>query len=105
MLRSLADQLEKAKSVREGTIAFHFTDGTSAALQCAPGEVKVVEIAAIAETSPVIEIIGDRKKIQDVAEGKKDARRQYVAGGLRVRGDLRYFSDVALELGILTEPL
>jgi hypothetical protein len=28
-----------------------------------------------------------------------------MVGGLRIRGDLRYFSDLAVELGILETPL
>jgi len=31
--------------------------------------------------------------------------KHFLAGGFRVRGDLRYFSDLAMEIGILENPL
>ncbi len=36
---------------------------------------------------------------------QKDAVREFLAGGLRVRGDLRYLSDLGMELGFLHRPL
>ena len=46
-----------------------------------------------------------QKRINAILAGTKDARKEFLAGGFRVRGDLRYLSNVALELGILKEPL
>jgi hypothetical protein len=52
-----------------------------------------------------LEVIGDADRIQAILAGEKDGRMQFLAGGFRVRGDLRYLSDIALELGLIKEPL
>ena len=54
--------------------------------------------------APLIEVFGDRKRIQAIIDGEKDPRAQFLAGGLRVRGDLRYLSDLAVDIGLLDEP-
>jgi hypothetical protein len=96
--------MKDMEALREGTIALHFREGGSAYLHCTRGAVQITE-GAPAEYPPVIEVFGDRKRIQAILEGKKDARMQFLAGGLRLRGDLAYFSDLAVEMGILQEPL
>jgi hypothetical protein len=57
------------------------------------------------EREPVLEIHADAETVQRILDGEKDAAKQFFAGGIRVRGDLRYLSDVALELGLLEQPL
>jgi hypothetical protein len=49
--------------------------------------------------------MGDANTVRAILDGDRDAREQFLAGGLRVQGDLRYLSDLALELGVLKEPL
>jgi putative sterol carrier protein len=78
-------------------------DGGDYIVDCSQGGRIEKEYSSIRQ--PTIEIIGDAKRIKAIFEGKKDARKQFLAGGIRVRGDLRYLSDMLLELGILTEPL
>jgi hypothetical protein len=50
-------------------------------------------------------VIGDAGAVQDILDGRVDARERFLAGGIRVRGDLRYLSDLGLELGLLKQPL
>jgi hypothetical protein len=50
-------------------------------------------------------VIGDARRIRGILEGEKDATRQFLAGGFRIRGDLQYASDLALELGYIEQPL
>jgi hypothetical protein len=52
-----------------------------------------------------LEIRGDAETVQAIIDGEKDAAKEFFAGGIRVRGDLRYLSDVMLELGLLERPL
>jgi hypothetical protein len=103
-LGPVAERLKDIETLREGTIALHFHDGGSAYLHCTRGAVQIVE-GAPAGHSPLIEVFGDQKRIQAILEGEKDARTQFLAGGLRLRGDLGYFSELAVEMGILQEPL
>jgi hypothetical protein len=103
-LRPIAERLNDMDSLREGTIVLHFPEGESAYLHCKRGAVEIAE-GAPTEYPPLIEVFGDRKRIQAILEGEKDARMQFLAGGLRLRGDLGYFSELAVEMGILREPL
>ena len=68
---------------------------------------KHVEVSETVEVpaQPLIEVIGDAEAVQAVLDRKVNAREQFLAGGIRVRGDLRYLSDVALEMGLLKHPL
>ena len=52
-----------------------------------------------------IELIGEARRIRSLLEGKKDARVHFLAGGFRVRGDIRYISDLAMALNLLKQPL
>jgi hypothetical protein len=105
VLGNAAKRLGTAKALRGGHILLHLkgTGGGVYHLDCSAGPPKVVKGAPRA--APTIEVIGDAKRILAIIEGKKDGRRQFLAGGIRVRGDLRYLSDLALELGIIKEPL
>ncbi|MET3721823.1 hypothetical protein [Arthrobacter sp. UYEF21] len=52
-----------------------------------------------------VEILGDGKVLAAILRGDQDARESFLAGGIRVRGDLRYFSDLAVAARILPTPL
>jgi len=74
-------------------------------LDCAEKGARLVKDAPRPDASPTIEIIGNARNISGVLTGQKDALKHFLAGGFRVRGDLRYLSDLALEMGILENPL
>lgn len=52
-----------------------------------------------------VEILGDGQVLAAILRGDQDARDAFLAGGIRVRGDLRYFSDLAVAARILPTPL
>ena len=54
---------------------------------------------------PLFEVMGEAALVQDILEGRKDALAEFASGSLRIRGDLNYFSELAVELGILKSPL
>jgi hypothetical protein len=95
--------------MKPGDIVFRLSGpggGSSYRVECGEGQVRVAETTVTgADTTPLIEVIGDARSIQAVLAGEKDARMQFLAGGFRVRGDLRYLSDIALELGLIKEPI
>lgn len=105
-LKQVSGKLAGCKALRQSTILVHAT-GTGGGDFCLRATDKGVELVsgAAMETPPSIEIIGDVRRIQSVLAGTKDARALFLAGAFRLRGDLRYFSDLALELGIIKEPL
>jgi hypothetical protein len=107
-LGRLAERLHTAESARSGVIVFRLTGdgGGTYALERAPSEVRLQESAAEgAETPPLIEVMGDAETISAIIDGEKDAQKQFLTGRIRLRGDLRYLSDLAVELGILKTPL
>jgi hypothetical protein len=107
-LGGLAKKLQGSEELREGTVVlrlggpaggdYHFeSDGQ---------EVRLVDAAEAAlDREPLLEILGEAETIRSIIDGEKDAAKQFFAGGIRVRGDLRYLSDVAIKLGLLDQPL
>jgi hypothetical protein len=107
-IESIADRLVATQVVRSGEVHFRLTgDGAGDyRLVCAPHAAQVVKAEGIAPgATPLVEVMGDADTVRAILAGELDAREEFLRGGLRVRGDLRYLSNAALELGILTEPL
>lgn len=103
-----AKKLAKSAVTRKGQIVLHLSGagGGDYCLDCAPGKAQVAAGAAgLAQGTPLIEVTGSASVIRAILDGKKDPLKQYAAGGLTIRGDLGYFSDLALELGIIDNPL
>lgn len=105
VLGDVGKKLSKSERLRAGTIAFRLSGagGGNFCVTCAPGSTKVTEGAAAGPHT--IEVMGPASQIQAILEGEKDARKQFLAGGIRIRGDIRYLSDLAIELGIIDEPI
>ena len=105
-LQRIARKLADCKALRKGLILVRATgpSGGDYCLESSDAGVRLVK-GVTTEIPPAIEIIGDAGLMRGVLAGLKDARTHFLAGGFRIRGDLRYFSDLALELGILKEPL
>jgi hypothetical protein len=107
-LERMSEQFAKSRSMKRGDIVFRLsgTGGGNYLVECGEGRARVAETAAAGvDRTPLVEVIGDARTVHAVLAGEKDARRQFLAGGFRVRGDLRYLSDIALELGLINEPL
>ncbi|WP_158887093.1 hypothetical protein [Amycolatopsis anabasis] len=102
----LAARIADARSARPGEIVLRLTGEGGGTYQLSTGgkEVQVAETAGV-DAQPLIEVLGDARAVQSVLDGKVDAREQFLNGGIRVRGDLRHLSDLALELGLLKHPL
>lgn len=107
-LDGLAARLKDSRRVRKGNVLLRLggPEAGDYVLECTDGGVRINEGAGAGiDSSPVLEVMGDSNTIRAIIDGEKDAVRQFYAGGIRIRGDLRYFSDLALELGILKQPL
>jgi hypothetical protein len=104
-LKSFAVRLNKSKVFRKDPMVFKLsgTSGGEYFLDCSAGTVRVAKGRPSGRVP--VELTGDAQRIIAILEGRKDARKQFLAGGFRVRGDLHYISDLAMELGILKEPL
>ncbi|MEU2032604.1 SCP2 sterol-binding domain-containing protein [Nocardia amamiensis] len=107
-LTSLARRLQEEASVAPGDCAvFHLTGpgGGSYCLEHAEGEVRIADPHRLGPAAPQVEVIGEAAVVCAILNGERDARRQFFKGGLRVRGNLRYLSDRAMEVGVLKNPL
>jgi len=103
-LAKLARRMLSSRIVKKSSIVIHATGagGGDYYLACSPGAVKLTKTAALPAT---VEVTVTAKQLPQVLAGERDPRKLFFAGGLRVRGDLRYLSDLAMELGILKEPI
>lgn len=107
-LGRLAERLQETGMMREGTVVLHLSGspGGDYHLETRGRKVQVVEAAdAPLDREVALEIRGDAETVQAIIDGEKDAAKEFFAGGIRVRGDLRYLSDVMVELGLLERPL
>lgn len=101
-------RLQSSKALRDGAIAINATGSVTARYRLASegGRVEASEVTDQSDVMPpVIEVIGDAGTLSAIMDGKADAREEYLAGRLRVQGDLRYLSDLAVEIGYLEDPL
>jgi hypothetical protein len=104
-MHHFAARLSATKLLRDGHIVLRMTGETGGnyCLHCAGGRVTLSH--DVPPGNHHVELIGDAKQLRPILEGKKDARRHFLAGAFRVRGDIRYISDLAMELGILEQPI
>lgn len=105
-LRDLAARIERAHSARQGEIVLRLSGRGAGTfrVRSAGGRAEVME-SLDAPGQPLIEVLGDAETVRKVLDGTLDARTQFLQGGLRVRGDLQYLSDLAMELGLIKQPL
>ncbi len=104
-LDGLAKRLAGCKSLRSGSIAFLMPDrsGGEYRIDCQPGSARVTDGAS--QRTHHVEVIGSSAKVRALISGDRDPVKVFLSGGVRLRGDLRYASDLALELGLIEEPL
>jgi predicted lipid carrier protein YhbT len=103
-LKKLVARMTGCRALRKSSILIRTVDGGGRAyyLDCSP---ESVTVASAPLAPPTIEIIGNVRNLESLLLGRKDPRKLFFAGALRVRGDLRYLSNLAVELGILKQPL
>ena len=89
-LGGFAKRLGKARTLRKGSIVFRLTGDTDGeyCLDCSTEDARLAK--GMPQSAALIEVMGDARRIQAILEGKKDGRIQFLVGGIRVRGDLRY---------------
>lgn len=104
-LDGFAGNLAGCKALRSGSIAFVMPgkDGGEYRVECQAGSARV-ETGGL-ERAHQIEVLGSPDKVKALISGDHDAVTLFLSGGLRLRGDLRYASDLARELGIIQEAL
>ena len=105
-VESVATKLHRDRRLRPGAIVFRAADGEAPVFTLRSSDTSFeVQTAAAVDPSPLIEVIGDLRRIGAIVRGEKDGRLQFFAGGIRVRGDIQYLSELGMQLGFLKKPL
>jgi putative sterol carrier protein len=104
-LQALAERLHKNRRMRKGHVIFRLSAGDNLHLDCDETSVSMRDGMPQRADRPRAELIGNGRVLKAILEGKNDPRARFLAGGFRVRGDLRYLSEVAMELGLLDRPI
>jgi hypothetical protein len=99
-VKTTARELHREGILRPGVIVFRAPDSE------ATFAVRVDETGVQLEFGgdygePLLEVRGNPRRIQAIQRGKKDARKQFFAGGIRVRGDMHYLNELGMRLGFL----
>ncbi len=103
-LEEVAPRLLKDRALRPGAIVFRDVRDDAAVFALRTSGERA-EIAAGTDSDPLLEITGDPRRLRAIIEGRKDAREQFFAGGISIRGDMHYLSELGLALGFLKTPL
>jgi len=105
--KAAADRLHRDRVLQPGTIVLHSgSEAGGFVLRSSDGgvELRPLEPGDDRESAR-IEVICDPQRLASIIAGKKDARMQFFAGGIRVRGDMAYLSEIGMRLGFLDRPL
>lgn len=102
-LEAFGQRLTQTRNHRYGAILLHLT-GEEAGDWCidCSGEAMSV-FQGKGEADPVVEVTGNAKRIVAILEGRKEARKAFVAGGIRVRGDIPYLEALGREMGFIRD--
>jgi hypothetical protein len=103
-VESAATRLHRDRGLRPGAIVFRTAEGEAPLFTLRATETSF-QLDTTAEAAPLLEVIGDPRRIRAIVRGEKDARLQFFAGGIRVRGDMNYLSELGMQLGFLKKPI
>ncbi len=108
-LTQLSKKLGGCTSFQSGDIMLHLSGdaGGEYSISCVGNKATIAKkMQGSADRKPLFEVWGDANVIRAILDGEKDAVKQFLGGkNMRIRGNLRRFSDIAVELGILKNPL
>jgi len=99
-LGNLTQKLTGAVRAKPGSIVIHATDAAeSYFLEGTSGSLSLTGAERAGEA--IVRVSGPSRTLKAILDGKKDAARAFVAGGLMVRGDLEYLEALLKDAGML----
>lgn len=107
-LDRLGERMDKCRALKPGDIDLHLSGKSGGEYRISSGKGKTTITTAAgrgAGREPLFEVWGDADTIRAIIDGEKDPVKQFLAGNMRVRGNMRYLSEVGVELEILEKPL
>ena len=102
-VEALASSLSQWSGLKHGSILFVAPDGPSLHLVCERSGVRIAD--GPPQGRVLLRVTGPADRVAAIVRGKADPQREYLAGGLFVRGDLFYLSELLLERGLIKRPL
>ena len=97
-------KLEGARARRIGTILIRLVGEAGGDLYVHSGAAGCTVSREPGSAPPLIEVFGDAEQIRAVLDGSREGLAQFYRGGIRVRGDLHYLSELAHDMGLIREP-
>ena len=89
-VEAIARRLHRDRLLQPGAIVFRVAEGDSPAFALRVSETGVRIEPGGDHADARLEVMGDPRRIEAIVRGRKDARMQFFAGGIRVRGDMHY---------------
>ena len=104
-LQEQVKRFGKTKALKKGSIVLRLTGagGGDFYLDFSKKYARLSKV--LPQSNPTLEVLGDVSKIRAILEGKMNARKEYLTGGIRVRGDFDRALDLAVELGMIRRRL
>jgi hypothetical protein len=103
-LKEFSAKFERAQTRRPGSILLRLTGKNGGQFYLYSTATGCRVSREPAEESPHVQVSGPADRILAILSGRKEGRSQFIAGGIRVRGDLDYLSALAHEMGLIKEP-
>ena len=102
-LTAVSRKLSDSTQLKPGSILIRFTDsGEENSIEMTGREARVIRAAPA--TAPLVEVSGPSKVLKAIMDGRKEASRAFLAGGIRVQGDVPYLEALLKEIGLLQCP-
>ena len=101
-LEVLTKRFPSVEVLKPGVIQFQLTgdEGGNFALEVDSSR-RVKQIEGNSQQKPRILLTGDGRQVRMVLEGKRDAAKAFLAGGIQVRGDIHYLERLLQEVKLL----
>jgi hypothetical protein len=104
-VQAIGERMHADSVLRPGLIAFRSGDEAGDGFVLSAGEAGAATQPGEPDAQPLLEIIGSPDRIQAILSGRRDGRALFFLGGIRVRGDMNYLSELGMKLGFLRTPI
>jgi hypothetical protein len=102
-LMAVSRILSDSAQLKPGNILIRFTDsGEEYSIETREREARMIRAAPA--TAPLVEVHGSSTVLKAIMDGRKEASRAFLAGGIRVQGDVPYLESLLKEIGLLQCP-
>jgi hypothetical protein len=99
-LTAASRKLSDSAQLKHGSILIRFTDsGEDYSIETTGREARMIRAAPA--SAPLVEVYGSSTILKAIMDGRKEASRAFLAGDIRVQGDVPYLESLLKEIGLL----